>query len=294
MSSRPAIARIASTTSGATVKPSWLAKRRGPQHPQRVVAEGVLRPARGAQPLRSEVVQPAVRVDEGVRGPPVRQRDGHRVDREVPAGQVLAQRVAVLHDRVARRAVVRLRAVGRDLDPEAARWTPTVPNAIPVSQVDSAQPSTSCLDPLGPSVGGEVQVVPEPAEQRVAHRAADQVQRVPGGAEPLAQLAGDRRHAQQLADGVLLELGQVGHGRRGYGCAAAGRLAGSAPAGDDAGGRTDGGGGMKGALDVHRELLARDVPHEMVRLSGPRQQRRRPARGCWACRAAASPCAATR
>ena len=25
---------------------------------------------------------------------------------------------------------------------------------------------------------------------------------------------------------------------------------------------------MKGALDVHRELLARDVPHEMVRLSG--------------------------
>ena len=25
---------------------------------------------------------------------------------------------------------------------------------------------------------------------------------------------------------------------------------------------------MKGALDVHRELLARDVPHEMVRLAG--------------------------
>lgn len=25
---------------------------------------------------------------------------------------------------------------------------------------------------------------------------------------------------------------------------------------------------MKGALDVHRELLARDVPHEMVRLNG--------------------------
>ena len=25
---------------------------------------------------------------------------------------------------------------------------------------------------------------------------------------------------------------------------------------------------MKGALDVHRELLSRDVPHEMVRLSG--------------------------
>jgi hypothetical protein len=41
----------------------------GPQHPQRVVAEGVLRPARGAQPLRRQVVQPAVRVDEGVRRP---------------------------------------------------------------------------------------------------------------------------------------------------------------------------------------------------------------------------------
>jgi hypothetical protein len=91
------------------------------------------------------------------------------------------------------------------------------------------------------------------------------VQDVPGGAEPLAQLAGDRRDAQQLTDGVLLELGQVGHGRRGYGCRRRG--CGKRPAGERwSDERT--GGGMKGALDVHRELLSRDVPHEMVRLSG--------------------------
>ena len=44
---------------------------------------------------------------------------------------------------------------------------------------------------LGPGVGAEVEVVAEPAEQRVAHRTADEVQLVPGGGEPATELVGD-------------------------------------------------------------------------------------------------------
>ena len=42
---------------------------------------------------------------------------------------------------------------------------------------------------LGPGVGGEVQIGAQPAEQRVAHTAADQVQLVAGVSEHRAQLA---------------------------------------------------------------------------------------------------------
>ena len=53
---------------------------------------------------------------------------------------------------------------------------------------------------VGVGVGAEVEVVAEPAEQRVAHRTADQVQLVAGRGEPAAQLVGDRGDAQQLGD----------------------------------------------------------------------------------------------
>jgi hypothetical protein len=65
---------------GATAKPSCARSARA-QHAQRVVAEGLLRRAGRAQDAGREVVQAAVQVDEGVRRPPVGQRDRHGVDR---------------------------------------------------------------------------------------------------------------------------------------------------------------------------------------------------------------------
>ena len=90
-----------------------------------------------------------------------------------------------------------------------SRCAPIVPNSRPVSQVASAQPLHHRERLLGVGVGAEVEVVAEPAEQRVAHRAADQVQLVPGVGEPAAQLVGDRGDAQQLGDGAALGGGQV-------------------------------------------------------------------------------------
>ena len=81
---------------------------------------------------------------------------------------------------------------------------PIVPNSRPVSQIASAQPSMIAQRLLGLGVGGEVQVVAEPAEQRVAHRAADQVQLVPGRGEPAAEFVGDGGDAQQLVHGTAL------------------------------------------------------------------------------------------
>ena len=59
---------------------------------------------------------------------------------------------------------------------------------MPTSQTASAQPGDELEHLLGPGVGGEVEVVAEAAEQRVAHRAADQRQLVAGRREALAEL----------------------------------------------------------------------------------------------------------
>ena len=89
------------------------------------------------------------------------------------------------------------------------RAAPMVPNSRPVSQVASAHPCSSFERLVGVRVGGEVEVVAEPAEQRVAHRTADQVQLVAGGGEPAAELVGDRRDPQQFGDGAALGGGQL-------------------------------------------------------------------------------------
>jgi hypothetical protein len=73
ISSRPAMSRMAATDLGRDAEAELRREARRPQHPQRVVAEGLLRRARRAQDARGEVVQAAVQVDEGVRRPPVGQ-----------------------------------------------------------------------------------------------------------------------------------------------------------------------------------------------------------------------------
>ena len=85
---RSAIAVIAATTSGATVKPSWAANRaarsiRSGSSPK----ESSGRPGR-AQHLVGQVDDAAVRVLEGA----ARQRHGHRVDGEVAPAEVAGQR----------------------------------------------------------------------------------------------------------------------------------------------------------------------------------------------------------
>ena len=73
------------------------------------------------------------------------------------------------------------------------RWsplpTPTVPYSMPVSHSASAHGRRHALHLLGPRVGGEVEVGAEPAQQRVAHTAADEVQLVARVSEHPAEIA---------------------------------------------------------------------------------------------------------
>ena len=84
---------------------------------------------------------------------------------------------------------------------------------MPTSHSESAQPRSRPWTCLGPGVGGEVEVVAEPAEQGVAHAAAHEREVVAGRLEPAAELVGHRRHPQQLADGAALHLGQRARAR---------------------------------------------------------------------------------
>ena len=75
-------------------------------------------------------------------------------------------------------------------------------------------------DLLGARVRRQVEVVAEPAEQRVAHRAADQVDGMTRLGEALAELDQERGAAHQLPEGVALELlgiAGLGHGQEAYG-----------------------------------------------------------------------------
>ena len=64
--------------------------------------------------------------------------------------------------------------------------------------------SEQLLDHLRAGIGGEVEVVAQAAEQRVADRATDQGELVSGCSEALAELVSDRCHAQQLLHGEPL------------------------------------------------------------------------------------------
>ena len=99
------------------------------------------------------------------------------------------------------------------------RRAPTVPNAMPVSHTASAQPSSSGEHRGRVRVGGEVEVgLLGPAEQGVAHGAADQVELVAGRGEPGRELVGDRVDRHEVHRRILLrthELGGDGGDRHG-------------------------------------------------------------------------------
>ena len=81
---------------------------------------------------------------------------------------------------------------------------------MPVSHSASAHRPTMLLDPLGPRIGGEVEVGAQPTEQRVADAAADQIQLVSGVGKQSAEVAEnvgvpiqrDRGGGQQLGIGM--------------------------------------------------------------------------------------------
>ena len=103
--------------------------------PERVVAEGVLRPSRGPQHPLPQRVQAAERVDQLVAGQPGR----HRVDGEVAAAQVLLEGPPVPHVGLAGGGPVLLAAVGGDLEDRAA-----------LAQADGAESDPDRPDVVGP------------------------------------------------------------------------------------------------------------------------------------------------
>src|SRR5690606_27402508 len=149
---------------------------------------------RGVQPPVHQVGHAAVQVDEVA----PRQLDGHRVDREVPADQVTFDGGAEIDLGIAADPVVLLGPEGGDLHrgaalvgAEGAELDAGVPNRLlPAAQ----QPAHL----LRAGVGGEVQVVPQAAEQGVPDTAAHQVQPEPGLGEPLRELLGDGGYPHQL------------------------------------------------------------------------------------------------
>jgi len=82
---------------------------RGAEDPQWIVGERVLGSPRRAQDLVLKVAQAAERIDELM----PRQPDRHRVDCEIPAGQILGQRGPISDAGLSRRRAVRFAAVRR-------------------------------------------------------------------------------------------------------------------------------------------------------------------------------------
>ena len=76
--------------------------------------------------------------------------------------------------------------IARLADADRAEFDAGVPQRLGPS-------AQELLHLLGPGVGGEVQVSAEPAQQRVAHTAADQVQLVAGVSEHAAQVRAAHR-----------------------------------------------------------------------------------------------------
>jgi len=154
------------------------------QDAQRVVAERPLRRARCAQHLLPERLEAAERVGELVPGQPGR----HRVDGEIAAAQILLQRGAVPHVRLARGPPVVLAAVRGDLEDRVA-----------LAQPDGAERDPDLPGPVGPAAGhrqhliggrvrGEVEVARPLTEEDIPDRTADQGELVAAAHEQAADL----------------------------------------------------------------------------------------------------------
>src|SRR5699024_3746909 len=175
-------------------------------HAQRVVGEGLLRGSRGAQHAGGQVLQTA----EGVHEHQVRQAQGHRIDGEVPAGQVAVEGIAVGDLGFARLRVVHLGAVGGHFHHGVALARSDgaeLAAHVPVRIGPSGQEAFGLL---GPGGGGEIEVHAGMAEERIPYGAAHQREFVSGLGEHLAQLDGLWRVLGDHGQGGAQEFGRGG------------------------------------------------------------------------------------
>ena len=124
------------------------------------------------------------------------QPQGHGVDGEVPAQQVVRQGVAERHHGLAGIGIVRLGAVRGDFDLEAGLAHPDGAEGAPDLPV-VVRPLLDEGDRLvRGGVGGEVQVRGRPAQEQVAHGPAHQGQFVAGVDKALPELQDHRVHLE--------------------------------------------------------------------------------------------------
>ena len=146
------------------------------EHPQRVLAEALVRLADRSQDARLEVALAPEEVHQLPGRSVLAGAPGHGVHREVAARQVLAERVGE-RDVIgtAMVGVAGLDPVGGDLDLVIARSDHHRAEAVGVERLRE-----ELLDLLRRRVGRDVPVLRIDAADRVAHAAADDIRRVPG------------------------------------------------------------------------------------------------------------------
>ena len=186
-----------------------------PQHAQGVVGKGDLRIQRRPQPPGGQVGQAA----EGVDQLEVGKTQGHGVDGEVPADEVVLDAVAEGHLGLAGVGVVGLGPVGGDLvllvPPLAGDGAE--PLALGPHRIGPARHHG--LDLVGPGVGGEVQVGivghtggGVAGDDGVTHRAAHQIEGPVRPLEPLRQVGrgvdqGPESLGEHAAEGSAADVG---------------------------------------------------------------------------------------
>ena len=169
----------------------------GAEHPQRIIAERALGRRRSAQGLREQVLDTTRGIDEGE----LRQPQGKRVHREVPADQVVFEARPEHHLGLAGVAVVGICAVRRDLHRlarDAGADRAEVAADVPVRIGDRFHDRE---DLVGRGIRREIEVVRVATEEGVAHRAAHEGELVPRCLERLPE-SRDGRRSGQLAQPV--------------------------------------------------------------------------------------------
>ena len=136
-----------------------------------------------------EVTQPAPRVDELTR----HDVHGHGVDGEVTADEVLFDPLPESDHRFAGAGFVGVGTEGGDLDLPLlvalllhGANSPEIPTDVPGG---GGEITKNGVGLVGTRRGGEVQVVAEPSQHRIAHRTTDEVQPVPRRVETGTEIA---------------------------------------------------------------------------------------------------------
>ncbi len=179
ISSRSCIWRTVATRSSSRVDGGH--EPGGPQHAQRIVAEGLLRRAGRPQPAGSQVGGAAEGVDEHRVG----QGERHGVDGEVAAREVGLDHIGEVHLGLARLRQVDVGAVGGDLVVTPAVTAADRAEALPLRPDGLGPAPHQLLDPVGRGVRRQVEVDRRrvPATEEVPDGAAHEIDPVTGRRE---------------------------------------------------------------------------------------------------------------